>query len=178
VQISGRVLMHVLDQDREAGVCPGNRLHLYYLTRLYATNRVIACSLICNRNLDCGKGTRLYCCDVISVAGKFGMVIITLGKLSFLMSCWLAPTNVAPIQHERCAGSGATCALAVPHLSSGVGSEATWARLLVAFWCKDTCHMVSPDHRSDRVWFAFVSSLGRASSRLGCGSYPRLDSLP
>jgi hypothetical protein len=74
-------------------------LLLYCLTRLHATNRIIACSLICNRNLAYGEVTRLECCDVISIAGELGMVIITLDGLYFMLSYQVAPTDVASVQH-------------------------------------------------------------------------------
>jgi hypothetical protein len=38
---------------------------------------------------------------VIFVAGELGMDIIMLGRLYFMLSCWLAPTNVTPMQHKR-----------------------------------------------------------------------------
>jgi hypothetical protein len=63
-RISICALKHILELDPEAGSCPGNGIHLYCLTRVHATNRVIACSLIYNRNLAYGEGTRLECCDM------------------------------------------------------------------------------------------------------------------
>jgi hypothetical protein len=87
--------MHVLDPDSEAGGCQGNGLHLSCLIRVHTTNRVIACSLICNKNLACSEGTRLDCCNVISTAGELGMAIITLRKLYLVLSCRLAPTDVS-----------------------------------------------------------------------------------
>jgi hypothetical protein len=74
-------LMHVLDPDLEAGSSRGDGLHLYGLTGMHAINQVIACFLICNKNLACGEGTRLDCCDVITTTGDYGMAIITLGRL-------------------------------------------------------------------------------------------------
>jgi hypothetical protein len=103
------------------------------------------CSLICNRNLACGEGATVDCCNVISVADEFGKTIITSSRLFFMLSCRLAPTNVAPVQHRRRTGNEATCALTRSHLSSRVGSEAGWARLLVGFRCDDTCHVASSD---------------------------------
>jgi hypothetical protein len=84
-----------LNPDPEAGQCLSNRLHLYYLTGVHVTNRVIECSLICNRNLAYDEGTRLDCCNEISVTGELGMAIITLGRLYFMLSCRLTPTDVA-----------------------------------------------------------------------------------
>jgi hypothetical protein len=49
VRISVHALMHILEPDPMAGNCPGNGLCC--LTGVRATNRVIACSLIYNRNL-------------------------------------------------------------------------------------------------------------------------------
>jgi hypothetical protein len=74
-------------------------LLLYCLTGLHATNRIIACFLICNRNLAYDEVTRLDCCDVISVTSELGMVIITLGGLYFVLSYRVAPTDVASMQH-------------------------------------------------------------------------------
>jgi hypothetical protein len=67
-----------------------------------------------------------------------------------MLSCWLAPTDVTLVQYGRRAGSEATGALVGSHLSSGVGSEAAWARLLVGFWYEDTYHVVSLDPRSSQ----------------------------
>jgi hypothetical protein len=103
---SVHALMCVLDQDTEVGDCPRNGQLLYYLTKLHATNWVIACSLICNCNLAYAEGTRLDCCKVISTADELGMATITLGKLCFVF-CRLAPTDVASVQHERGVDSGA-----------------------------------------------------------------------
>jgi hypothetical protein len=83
-------------------------LHLYCLNGLHATNWVIACSLIHNRILACGEGTRIAYCDMISAAGDLGKTIITLGMLFFMLSCRLAPTDAPSVQHEGCASSGVT----------------------------------------------------------------------
>jgi hypothetical protein len=97
VRISFHALMCVPEPDPEAGGCPSNGLHLYCLTGLHTTNRVIVCSLIYNRNLACGVGIRLDHCGMISATGQLGMTITTLGRIYFVMSCCLAPTNVALI---------------------------------------------------------------------------------
>jgi hypothetical protein len=94
-------LPHILKPDPEVGGCPGNGLPLYCLFEVHATNRVIVGPLICNRNLACGEGTGLDYCNVIFVAGELGMDIIMLGRIYFMLSCWLAPTNVTPMQHKR-----------------------------------------------------------------------------
>jgi hypothetical protein len=109
-------LMHVLDVDLQVGDYLGNVLHLYCLIRLHAASRAIA---------------DYY--DMIFAAGELGMAIITLGRLYFELSYRLAPNVVAPVQHGRQAGNGVICALVGSHLSSGVGSKASWARLLVDF---------------------------------------------
>jgi hypothetical protein len=93
--------MHVLEPDPEASDCPDSGLYLYCLIGLHATNRVIACSLICNRNLAYGEGIRLDYCDVIPTAGELGMAIIILGRLYFILSCRLAPTDATSVQHGR-----------------------------------------------------------------------------
>jgi hypothetical protein len=64
-----------------AGSSPSNGSYLYGSTGLHAINQVIACSLIYNRNLASGEGTRLDCCDVITTTGDYGLDIITLGRL-------------------------------------------------------------------------------------------------
>jgi hypothetical protein len=51
VRISIHALMHVIEPDPEVGDCSGNRLHLYCLTGMHATNHVIVCSLICKTRL-------------------------------------------------------------------------------------------------------------------------------
>jgi hypothetical protein len=101
MQIAIRALMHILESDPEVGGCPGNGLLLYCFTREHATNRVITSSLICNRSLGCGEGTRLDCCDMTSAIGELGETIITLGRFYFVLSCRLAPTKVMPVHHGR-----------------------------------------------------------------------------
>jgi hypothetical protein len=81
------------DPNPKAGGCPGNGLHLYYLVGVHATNRVITCSLIYIKNIPCDECIRLDYYDVISTADELGMTIITLGRLYFLLSCWLTPTD-------------------------------------------------------------------------------------
>jgi hypothetical protein len=101
VQIFVRALMYVLEPDPEVAYCPGNGLHLCYMTEVHDTNRVVACSLICNRNLSCNKGTRLDCCDMISTIDELGMAIIALGRLYFMLSYRLAQNYVMPVRHGR-----------------------------------------------------------------------------
>jgi hypothetical protein len=67
------------------------------LTGLHAIDWVIACSLICNKNLDCGEGTRLDYCDVIATTSDYDMAIITLGRLYIMLSCWLPPSNALSV---------------------------------------------------------------------------------
>jgi hypothetical protein len=91
--------MHILDPDPEAGGCPSNGLHLYCLTKVHTTIRVIACSLICNRDLSYSEGTRIDCCDVmISATTKLGLAIIMLGGFYFMLYCRFTPTDVVPVQ--------------------------------------------------------------------------------
>jgi hypothetical protein len=54
-RIPVRALMHILEPDLEAESSPTDGLHLYSLTGLHAINRVITCSVTCNRNLAYGK---------------------------------------------------------------------------------------------------------------------------
>jgi hypothetical protein len=129
MRISVCTLMCILEPDPEASGYPGNKLHLYCLTGLHATNKVVVCSLICNRNLVCDEGTKLDCCDVNSAAGELDMTIITLGRLYFVLSCQLAPIESTPhVARETCIGE-ATCDLIGSHPSSGVSSKAIWVRL-------------------------------------------------
>jgi hypothetical protein len=109
--------MHVLNQDLDTCDYPSNELLWFYLTGLQATNQVIACPLICNMNLACRESTRLDCCDVIFAAGELGMTIISLGRLYFVLSCQLAPTDVVSMQHGSRVGSGGTCDLTGSHPS-------------------------------------------------------------
>jgi hypothetical protein len=64
---------------------PGQWLHLYCSTGLHDTNWVIACFLICN---------------VICATDDLNMVIIMLDRLYFMLSCWLTPTDAAPMQQR------------------------------------------------------------------------------
>jgi hypothetical protein len=176
--------MCTLDPDLEVVNCSGNGLYMCNFNEQHTINRVIACFLICNKNLACSKGTRLDYYDMICAVGDFGMTIIMLDRLFFMLSCRLTPTNAPFMQHERCVSTGATNALVRPHLSSGVGSKATWARLLVGFWCENTCHVVSTDPRSGQdlplvlgVGLVFGSFFGEACNRLRRGSCTGPDTL-
>jgi hypothetical protein len=126
--------------------------------------------------------TRLLQCDFST--GDFRLAINTLGRLFFVLSCWLAPTDAPSVQHGRRADRGATDTLARLHLSSGVGSKAAWIEPLVGLWCENTCHVVSSDPRFGQptlklgVQLIFGFSLSRSCSRLGCGSYPGPNTLP
>jgi hypothetical protein len=81
---------------------------------------------------------------------------------------------ILPMPYGRRAGNGGTCILTGPHPSSGVRSEALWAKILVGFWCEDTCHVGSPDLPLELgMWHAHGVSLGRASDWLGHGSSTR-----
>jgi hypothetical protein len=128
VRIFVHALMRIPKPDPEAGNCPGDGMHWYCLIGVHATNRLILCSLICNRDLACGEGTRLDCCNVITAASELGMTIITLSKLYFVLFYRPTPTDITVVQHERHAA-------ARPHAldqvtpSSGVGSKAIWSRL-------------------------------------------------
>jgi hypothetical protein len=93
MRICVRALMQIINPNPKAGGCPGNGLHLYYLVGVHATNRVITCSLIYIKNIPCDECIRLDYYDVISTADELGMTIITLGRLYFLLSCWLTPTD-------------------------------------------------------------------------------------
>jgi hypothetical protein len=121
----------------------GNGLHLYCLTRQHTIIQVIACSLICNKNLAYNEGTRLDCYDVTSATSEFGMIIIMLGRLYFVLPCRLTPTDATPMQHGR-------RATVRPQTTwPGHTFYQEWARKpfgpgsLLGFWCEDTCHMVS-----------------------------------
>jgi hypothetical protein len=85
--------MHILDPDLEADSCLGDGLHLYDLTSFHTIEQAIACFLVCNRYLACGEGTSLKCCNVIFATSDYGMTIITLCRLYFMLSCQLAPTD-------------------------------------------------------------------------------------
>jgi hypothetical protein len=116
-RISVCALMHVLKPNPEAGGCLGNVLHLYCLIGLHATTWVIVCSLICNWNLAYNEGSRIDCWDMIFAASEPSMtIIITLGRLYFMLFCWLPPINAA------CVWSGHTFIIR----ASGVRTPVTW----------------------------------------------------
>jgi hypothetical protein len=125
VQIPIHALIHVLDVDLEAGNRPRDGLHFHDLTGLRAINRIIACSLTCNRNLAYDEGTRLDCCDVAATTGDYDMAIITLGRLYYILSCQLAPTNALSMQHDRHAGQWSHRCLGqvTPFIRSGLESH-------------------------------------------------------
>jgi hypothetical protein len=89
--------------DARASSRPGGRQFLGQwaalssLTRLHAINRVIPCSLICNQNLACGEGIGLDYYNVNATTGDYNMAIITLGRLHFMLSCHLAPTDALSV---------------------------------------------------------------------------------
>jgi hypothetical protein len=97
-RISVRALIRILEPNLDATFCPSNGLHLYCLTKVHTTIRVIACSLIYNRDLSYSEGTRIDCCDVISATSELGLAIIMLGGFYFMLYCWLTPTDVVPVQ--------------------------------------------------------------------------------
>jgi hypothetical protein len=101
LRISIHTLMHILEPDSEADCWSDNGLHLYCLTGLHATNRVIMCSIIYNMNLAYGEGIRLDCCNVICTTGELDMTISMLGRIYFMLSCQLTPTDAASVQHGR-----------------------------------------------------------------------------
>jgi hypothetical protein len=88
-----------------------------------------------------------------STTSDFNMATITLGRLYFMLSCRLTPTDALSVQHGRCVNIGATCAFTRPHISSGVGYEALWVRLLVGFWCEDTCHVRGETGPAPGSWY-------------------------
>jgi hypothetical protein len=89
--------MHVLDPNPEASSCLGNGLHLYCLMGVHTANRLIVCSLICNRDIAYDENIKLDFCDVISTTSEIGMAIITLGRLYFVLSWRPAPaSDLAP----------------------------------------------------------------------------------
>jgi hypothetical protein len=138
--------MHILDPDLEAGQWAA----LSSLTDLSAIDWVIAYSLVCKRNLVCGEDTRLDCSNVVPATSDFSMIITTLGRLYFVLSCWLSPPDVMSVLYGRHVGSGGTDILTGSHPLSRVGFEALWTRLLVGFWCENTCHVGSLDLSSGR----------------------------
>jgi hypothetical protein len=71
---------------------PGQWVASFVLTRLHTLVRVIACSLINNMNLPCSDGASLDCCDVMVVTSDYGMAIIMLDMIYFLLSYWLTPS--------------------------------------------------------------------------------------
>jgi hypothetical protein len=76
------------------------RAVLSNLTRLHAINQIIACSLLCNNNLACDEDKRLDYCDVIAITCDYDMIIITLGRFYFVLSCRLAPTDALSMPYE------------------------------------------------------------------------------
>jgi hypothetical protein len=96
---------------------------LHGLTELHVINRVIACSLTYNRNLAFGEGTRLDYCVVTATTDNYVIVIITLGRLYFMLSCQLA---LMP-----CSCSTGDVRAVVPHVPwSGHTFHQEWARKL------------------------------------------------
>jgi hypothetical protein len=81
----------------------------------------MVCPLIYNRDLACGEDARLDYYNVISTTGEHGMSIITLGRLYFMLSCRLTPTDAA--SRETCSSEA---------ISSLIGSHLLqkWARKL------------------------------------------------
>jgi hypothetical protein len=56
--------------------------------------------LICNRHLSCSEGIRLDYCNMIATTGAYDMAIITLGRLYFVLSYRLAPTEALSVLYR------------------------------------------------------------------------------
>jgi hypothetical protein len=158
-----------------------NGLHKYCWTGQHAINRLIACSIIFNRNIACGKRTRLDCCDMISVTDNLDMAVITLGRLFFILSYRFAPTNAPFVLHVRRSCRKTIGTLVRSHLSLGVDSEAIWTRLLVgssvrtpATWRTQTPGRMDLPLELDMLP-ALSFSLSGACGRSGHGSCFRPD---
>jgi hypothetical protein len=72
-------------------------------------------------------------CEATSNIGDYGIAIITLNRLYFMMSYRLTPPNSLSMLYGRCAGSGGTEALLGPHLCQEQASRHFGPRLLVGF---------------------------------------------
>jgi hypothetical protein len=76
---------------------PGQWATLPGLTGLHTIVWVMACSLISNKNLACGDGAGLNCCDMTAATGDYDMAIITLGRLYLVLSCQLTPPDAPSV---------------------------------------------------------------------------------
>jgi hypothetical protein len=103
-----------------------------------------------DKHLACGDGMNLGCCEVMVVIVDYGMTIITLDSLYFLLSHRPTPPVIVFVLYGRRAYSRDTCALSGPHLHWEWALRHFGPRLLVDFWCVNTCHVESPDPRSSR----------------------------
>jgi hypothetical protein len=50
-----------------------------------------------DKNLACGDGSNLDCCEVMAIIGDFDMAIITLESHYFVLSCQPTPPDVLPM---------------------------------------------------------------------------------
>jgi hypothetical protein len=126
---------------------PGQWVASFVLTRLHTPVRVIVCSLISNMNLAFSDGASLDYCDVTIVTSDYGLAIITLDMIYFLLSYWLTPSDDMYVLYKRRVDSGDTGALLGPHLHQEWALRCFGPRILVPFWCEDTGHVESPDAR-------------------------------
>jgi hypothetical protein len=94
------------------------------LTGFHAIDWIMVCFHICNRKLVCGEGTSLDCCDVVVATGYFGVAIITLSRLYFVLSCRLSPPDALFMLYGRRTYSGAI----------GVLTSTTTKKVLSAGW--------------------------------------------
>jgi hypothetical protein len=73
------------------------------------------------------------------------MAIITLDMLYSVLSCRLTPPDALFVLYGRCAGSGCTNAFPGSRLHQEQATRRFGPKLLVGFWCENTCHVGSPN---------------------------------
>jgi hypothetical protein len=101
-----------------------------WATRLSINGRrVIAWTKLCTvllgsvKHLACGDWTNLYCCEVMTTTIDYGMAVITLDILYFVLSFPPTPQNVLSMLYGR----RHVCAIS----SLGAGLKALWAQSLI-----------------------------------------------
>jgi hypothetical protein len=98
---------------------------------------VLACTMALMTNVD-------YC-EVMATTVDYDMAITTLDNLYYVLSCRPTPPNVLSVQYGCHADSGGIEAFLGPHVHQEWVLKRFGPRLLVGFWCENTCHVGSPD---------------------------------
>jgi hypothetical protein len=105
-----------------------------------------------DKHLACSDGMNLDYCKLTAITGYYGMTIITLDNLYFMLSYKPTPPNALSMSCERHADSSGTSSFFGPRLIQKWASRHPGPKLLVDLECACTCHVANPDPSASRSW--------------------------